>query len=94
MAKIDDSTNGGDDEGNPSAEVTKTTIQSARFEIEKVNETNNFAMWQCEKLWTMLETKYLKKRTENHLHLKSNLYRFQYKDGTKMIRHLEDFNKL
>ncbi|CAL9025423.1 unnamed protein product [Prunus brigantina] len=32
MAKIDDSTNGGDDKGNPSAEVTKTSIQSARQE--------------------------------------------------------------
>lgn len=48
MAKIDDSTNDGDDEGNPSAEVTKTTIHSARFEIKKFDGTNNFAMWQYE----------------------------------------------
>ncbi|KAB2617709.1 hypothetical protein D8674_013578 [Pyrus ussuriensis x Pyrus communis] len=27
---------------------TKTTVQSARFEIEKFNGTNNFAILQCE----------------------------------------------
>ncbi|KAM0995986.1 hypothetical protein ACFX2C_006047 [Malus domestica] len=34
------------------------------------------------------------KSAENRLHLKKKLYRFQYNEGTKMIRHLDAFNKL
>ncbi|KAI5322948.1 hypothetical protein L3X38_032020 [Prunus dulcis] len=45
-------------------------------------------------LWNTLESKYLKKSAENRLYLKRKLYRFQYKEGTKMIDHLEEFNKL
>ena len=142
MTKPEDSSKSGDDGGT---EVTKTSVQSARFEIEKFVGTNNFAMWQCEvkdvliqqgllvvlgdmpmsmkkeewqllnahacstirlclgkaqkygamnissakELWDTLESKYLKKSAENRLYLKSKLYRFQYKEGTKMIDHLE-----
>ncbi|KAM1533333.1 hypothetical protein ACFX10_007250 [Malus domestica] len=143
MSKIES----GDDKGT---EVTKTSVQSARFEIEKFIGTNNFTLWQCEvkdvliqqgllavlgdmpmmmkkeewqqlnahacftirlclgkaqkygvmnissakELWDTLESKYLKKSAENRLYLKSKLYRFQYKEGTKMIDHLEEFNKM
>ena len=45
-------------------------------------------------LWQKLEDKYMTKRIENRLHLKKLLYRFQYKEGTKMITHLDSFNKL
>ena len=45
MTKPENSGKSGDDEGT---EVVKTTMQSARFEIEKFVGTNNFAMWQCE----------------------------------------------
>ncbi|KAM1902780.1 hypothetical protein ACFX13_040377 [Malus domestica] len=48
----------------------------------------------AKELWALLETKYMKKSAENRLHLKSKLYKFQYKEGTKMIGHLEEFNKL
>ncbi|KAM1151943.1 hypothetical protein FF1_034597 [Malus domestica] len=148
MMKIGDCTSNDDVEEKSSTSGTKTTIQSARFEIEKFDETNNFAMWQCEvrdvliqqglivvlgdmlfsmkkeewkrlnahaystirlclgkrqkygvmnitsakELCAALETKYMKKSVENQLHLKSKLYR--YKEGTKMIGHLEEFNKL
>jgi hypothetical protein len=45
MTKPENSGKSGDDEGT---EVVKTTMQSARFEIEKFVGTNNFAMWECE----------------------------------------------
>ncbi|KAB2613130.1 retrotransposon protein [Pyrus ussuriensis x Pyrus communis] len=48
----------------------------------------------AKELWDTLESKYLKKSAENRLYLKSKLYRFQYKEGTKMIDHLEEFNKM
>ncbi|KAM1047413.1 hypothetical protein ACFX2C_026771 [Malus domestica] len=133
-----------------SSGFARTTVQNAKFEVEKFDGTNNFEMWQCEVkdvlaqqdllaalgekpevmskpeweklnlwacssirlclaktqkyfvmretvasvLWQKLEDKYMMKSAENRLHLKKKLYRFQYKEGTKMIRHLDVFNKL
>ncbi|KAM1980190.1 hypothetical protein ACFX15_036829 [Malus domestica] len=133
-----------------SSGFARTTVQNAKFEVEKFDGTNNFEMWQCEVkdvlaqqnllaalgekpeamskpeweklnlwacssirlclaktqkyfvmqktaasvLWQKLEDKYMTKSAENRLHLKKKLYRFQYKEGTKMIRHLDVFNKL
>ena len=150
MTKTGDSTNGDGVEENFGTSGTKTMVQSARFEIEKFDGTNNFAIRQCEvrdvliqqglvvvlwampfsmkkeewerlnaharsiiqlclgkqqkygvmnitsakELWATLGTKYMKNSAENRLHLKSELYRFQYKEGTKMIGHLEEFNEL
>ena len=45
-------------------------------------------------LWKKLEDKYMTKSIENRLHLKKQLYLFQYKEGTRMISHLDAFNKL
>ncbi|KAM1232702.1 hypothetical protein ACFX13_002545 [Malus domestica] len=45
-------------------------------------------------LWQKLEDKYMTKSIENRLHLKKQLYRFQYKEDMKMITHLDSFNKL
>ncbi|KAM1464188.1 hypothetical protein ACFXTO_043880 [Malus domestica] len=133
-----------------SSGFARTTVQNAKFEVEKFDGTNNFKMWQCEVkdvlaqqdllaalgekpeamskpeweklnlwacssirlclaktqkyfvmretvasvLWQKLEDKYMTKSAENRLHLKKKVYRFQYKEGTKMIRHLDAFNKL
>ncbi|KAM1298989.1 hypothetical protein ACFX2F_025729 [Malus domestica] len=41
-----------------------------------------------------LEDKYMTKSAENRLHLKKKIYSFQYKEGTKIIIHLDAFNKL
>ncbi|KAB2631285.1 hypothetical protein D8674_008804 [Pyrus ussuriensis x Pyrus communis] len=48
MTKTNDSTSGDDVEEKSSTSGTKTTVQSARFEIEKFDGMNNFAIWQCE----------------------------------------------
>ncbi|KAM2496278.1 hypothetical protein ACFX1W_036168 [Malus domestica] len=133
-----------------SSGFARTTVQNAKFEVEKFDGTNNFGMWQCEVkdvlaqqdllaalgekpeamskpeweklnlwacssiqlclaktqkyfvmretvasvLWQKLKDKYMTKSAENRLHLKKKLYRFQYKECTKMIRHLDAFNKL
>ena len=45
-------------------------------------------------LWKKLEDKYMIKSIKNRIHLKKQLYRFQYKEVTKMITHLDSFNKL
>lgn len=135
--------------GGGGARMARTTVQNAKFEVEKFDGTNNFGMWQCEvrdvlaqqdldmtledmpedmdeaewirlnrvacssirlclakaqkysvmretsakMLWQKLEDKYMTKSIENRLHLKKKLYRFQFK-GTKMIQHLDAFNKL
>lgn len=34
--------------GGRGSHVTKTTVQNAKFEVEKFDGTNNFGMWQCE----------------------------------------------
>ena len=45
-------------------------------------------------LWKKLEDKYMTKSVENRLYLKKKLFRFQYKKGTPMIEHLDNFNKI
>ena len=45
-------------------------------------------------LWQKLEDKYMTKSIENRLYLKRKLFRFQYKEGTSMLDHLNVFNKL
>ena len=45
-------------------------------------------------LWKKLEDKYMTKSIENRLYLKKKLFRFQYKKGTPMIEHLDNFNKI
>lgn len=48
----------------------------------------------AKELWQKLEDKYMTKSIENRLYLKKRLYRFQYKEGSKMIQHIDAFNKL
>lgn len=48
----------------------------------------------AKELWQKLEDKYMTKSVKNRLHLKRRLYYFKYKEGTKMINHLDAFNKL
>ncbi|KAJ9558432.1 hypothetical protein OSB04_013046 [Centaurea solstitialis] len=130
--------------------VAKTTVQNAKFEVEKFDGTNNFGMGQCEvkdvlaqqeldlaleekpeemsaadwnrinkmacstirlclakqqkfnvmretlakELWQKLEDKYMTKSAENRLYKKKRLFYFKYKEGTKMIAHLDAFNQL
>ena len=139
----------GDETGDDNR-FARTTVQNAKFEVEKFDGTNNFGMWQCEvkdvlaqqdldtalgdkpegmsdadwqkvnkmacstirlclakqqkffvmrdtmakELWQKLEDKYMTKSAENRLHLKRRLFYFRYKEGTKMIHHLDAFNKL
>ncbi|KAL6226184.1 hypothetical protein ACLB2K_000147 [Fragaria x ananassa] len=138
------------DEHGDADRFARTTVQNAKFEVEKFDGTNNFGMWQCEvkdvlaqqdldmaledrpegmsdkdwqkinkmacstirlclakqqkfdvmretaakDLWQKLEDKYMTKSAENRLHLKRRLFNFKYKEGTKMIHHLDAFNKL
>lgn len=45
-------------------------------------------------LWKKLEDKFMTKSVENRLYLKKKLFRFQFKKGTPMIEHLNNFNKI
>ncbi|KAG8502566.1 hypothetical protein CXB51_001088 [Gossypium anomalum] len=46
------------------------------------------------KLWVALEEKFLKKNSQNKLHLKKRLFRFTYVPGTTMNDHITKFNQL
>ncbi|CAN1285750.1 Retrovirus-related Pol polyprotein from transposon TNT 1-94, partial [Linum perenne] len=48
----------------------------------------------AKELWDKLEAKYMQKSVENKLYLKKKLFRFDYKQGTSMVDHLNDFNKI
>ncbi|GFS36820.1 hypothetical protein Acr_00g0048190 [Actinidia rufa] len=48
----------------------------------------------AKELWDKLENKYMTKSVENRLYLKKKLFRFQYKQGTSMNEHLNNFNKI
>uniref|UniRef100_A0A5B7BZJ7 Putative copia LTR rider n=1 Tax=Davidia involucrata TaxID=16924 RepID=A0A5B7BZJ7_DAVIN len=45
-------------------------------------------------LWQKLENKFMTKSIENRLYLKKKLFQFQYKKGTSMLKHLDNFNKV
>ncbi|CAL9000146.1 unnamed protein product [Prunus brigantina] len=67
---------------------------SIRLCLGKAQKYGVMNISSAKDLWNTLESKYLKNSAENRLYLKSKLYRFQYKEGTKMIDHLEELNKL
>ncbi|KAG8503986.1 hypothetical protein CXB51_002302 [Gossypium anomalum] len=46
------------------------------------------------KLWVALEEKFLKKNSQNKLHLKKRLFHFTYVSGTTMNDHITKFNQL
>ncbi|KAG8479822.1 hypothetical protein CXB51_029312 [Gossypium anomalum] len=46
------------------------------------------------KLWVALEENFLKKNSQNKLHLKKRLFRFTYVPGTTMNDHITKFNQL
>ena len=46
------------------------------------------------KLWVALEEKFLKKNSQNKLHLKKRLFRFTYVPSTTMNDHITKFNQL
>ena len=46
------------------------------------------------KLWKALEEKFLKKNSQNKLHMKKRLFRFSYVPGTTMNEHITNFNQL
>ena len=48
----------------------------------------------AKELWKKLEDKYMTKRVENSLYLKKKLFRFQYRAGISMSKHLNDYNKI
>ena len=38
----------GDQQAEENPRIARTTVQNAKFEVEKFDGTNNFGMWQCE----------------------------------------------
>lgn len=45
-------------------------------------------------LWKRLEDKFMTKSVENRLYLKKKLFRFQYRAGSSLSEHLNDFSKI
>ena len=45
------------------------------------------------KIWEILDSKYLTKSIENHLHMKRSLYRFQLKRGISIGEHINNYSK-
>ena len=46
------------------------------------------------RIWEILESKYLTKSIENHLHLKKRLYRFQLKNKISISEYMKNYMKL
>jgi len=46
------------------------------------------------KIWEVLESKYLIKSIENHLHLKMRFYRFQLRKGISIEEHMNNYIKI
>jgi len=53
-----------------------------------MNETS------AKRIWEILESTYLTKSVENHLHLKRRLYRFQLKKRIHIVVHMNNYTKL
>ena len=67
------------------------TIRSCLSREQKYafkNETSAY------KLWKALEDKFLKKNSQNWLHMKKRLFRFDYRPSTSMNDHITAFNQL
>ncbi|KAE8692180.1 putative ROP-interactive CRIB motif-containing protein 6 [Hibiscus syriacus] len=86
----------------------RRVMSNANFSVELFDGSGHFGMWQGEveqkygyknetsasKMWKALEEKFLKKSSQNRLHMKKRLFRFDYQPGTSMNEHITAFNEL
>ncbi|GMI79054.1 hypothetical protein HRI_001574700 [Hibiscus trionum] len=68
-----------------------STIRSCLSREKKYAYKNETS---ASKLWKALEEKFLKKSSQNRLHMKKRLFRFDYQPGTNMNEHITAFNEL
>ncbi|KAL6186123.1 hypothetical protein ACLB2K_042245 [Fragaria x ananassa] len=74
--------------------LNRMTCSTIRFCLAKPQKYAVMRETSAKELWQKLEDKYMTKNIENCLYLKKRLYMFQYKEGLKMIQHIDAFNKL
>ncbi|KAL4271878.1 hypothetical protein GQ457_13G029750 [Hibiscus cannabinus] len=68
-----------------------STIRSCLSREQKYGYKNETS---ARKLWKALEENFLKKSSQNRLHMKKRLFRFDYQPGTSMNEHITAFNEL
>ncbi|KAE8725113.1 hypothetical protein F3Y22_tig00009009pilonHSYRG00067 [Hibiscus syriacus] len=68
-----------------------STIRSCLSREQKYGYKNETS---ASKMWKALEEKFLKKSSQNRLHMKKRLFRFDYQPGTSMNEHITVFNEL
>ncbi|KAE8718014.1 putative LRR receptor-like serine/threonine-protein kinase [Hibiscus syriacus] len=68
-----------------------STIRSCLSREHKYGYKNETS---ASKMWKTLEKKFLKKSSQNHLHMKKRLFRFDYQPDTRMNEHITAFNEL
>ncbi|KAE8725588.1 hypothetical protein F3Y22_tig00008386pilonHSYRG00069 [Hibiscus syriacus] len=69
----------------------EVTIRSCLSREQKYGYKNETS---ASKMWKALEEKFLKKNSQNRLHMKKRLFRFDYQPGTSMNEHITAFNEL
>ncbi|KAL6199987.1 hypothetical protein ACLB2K_029769 [Fragaria x ananassa] len=74
--------------------INKMACSAIRLCLAKHQKFDVMSETTPKELWQKVEDKYMMKSAENRLHLKRRLFNFKYKEGTKMIHHLNAFNKL
>ncbi|KAE8707953.1 putative beta-1,3-galactosyltransferase 20 [Hibiscus syriacus] len=68
-----------------------STIRSCLSREQKYGYKNETS---ASKMWKALEEKFLKKSSQNRLHMKKRLFRFDYQPDTSMNKHITAFNEL
>ncbi|KAE8677291.1 Serine/threonine kinase [Hibiscus syriacus] len=71
--------------------LTCNTIRSCLSREQKYGYKNETS---ASKMWKAFEEKFLKKSSQNRLHVKKRLFRFDYQPGTSMNEHITAFNEL
>nr|GEW12129.1 zinc finger, CCHC-type [Tanacetum cinerariifolium] len=79
-------------------------MTGTKFDIEKFDRKNDFALWQVLQeianertaagIWKKLETLFMTKSLANHLYLKKKLYTFNMHPGKSHSEHINEFYKL
>ncbi|KAE8654946.1 hypothetical protein F3Y22_tig00117034pilonHSYRG00285 [Hibiscus syriacus] len=82
----------------------RRVVSNANFLVELFDGSDHFGMWEqkygyknetsTSKMWKALEEKFLKKSSQNRLHIKKRLFRFDYQPSTSMNEHINAFNEL
>ncbi|KAE8696421.1 GDSL esterase/lipase APG [Hibiscus syriacus] len=74
--------------------INRLTCSTIRYCLSREQKYGYKNETSASKMWKALEEKFLKKSSQNRLHMKKRLFRFDYQPGTSMNEHITVFNEL